>query len=810
MGPQALDDVLSPNAIAVYGASDDAGSVGGLMLRNIVAGGFPKPAYPINPRHAEVGGQRCFATLQALAQPVALAIAAAPIAQLPAIIEDCARAGVRSLIIAAADLPGPGALSPSLMAAAARARIRVLGPNSLGVLRPYQNLNATFSRNTATPGPLAIVSQSGALCTSMLDWATAHRVGLSAMISIGDAADIDFGEVLDHLALDEHTQGILLYVERIRRARTFLSGLKAAARMKPVVVVKAGRHAAPRDADDAFDAALARTGAVRAETMEQLFAAGQLLATGHRVRGSGLAIVTNARGLSVLAADRAKDLGVSVTPLAPKTLEVLDAALPPASSHLNPVDLLADASPKRYQVAVEACLADPHIHGVLVMLAPQAFSHPLLTARALIGVQPRWDKILLACFVGEEQVRGARALLVERGLPEFPSPEAAVEAFGYLARHERNHQLLLQAPGPLAPHDWPDAHAAEAVVSEALKRGASRLTPDEAGRFLAPYGVPLVDLASWRRPDTIELNLRVTRDAIFGPVIRFGLGTSEESPMREHFVGIPPLHTGLVQAMLRGSATEAELSEAQQRAVEHLVWSLSELVCARPELLELHLRPVLLDGRGAAAGSASVVLEALREGVAPYGHMAIHPYPGHLTTQLTLKDGRQVTVRPIRPEDAELEAAFVKALSPSARYFRFMMNLRELTPELLVRFTQIDYDRELALIAIDSSGDVETQVAVARYGLNPDQRTADFAIVVADAWQGRGLARRLLEQLMAAARGRGIEALVGEMLADNEAMRGLMLSLGFTIRSSVDDVQVLRLERSLLPTPAPPVASPPG
>ena len=327
-----------------------------------------------------------------------------------------------------------------------------------------------------------------------------------------------------------------------------------------------------------------------------------------------------------------------MTPLTPKTQAALDAALPPASSHANPVDLLADASPARYVTAVESCLADPHIHGIVAMLAPQAFSQPLLTARGLIGVQQRWDKVLLACFVGEELVRDARTLLVDRGIPEFPSPEAAVEAFGYLARHERNRQLLLQAPGPLGASDWPDAEAAEQVVTGALARRASRLAPDEAGRVLGAYGVPLIDVASWRRPDSVELHLRVLRDKIFGPVIRFGLGQSEDSPIREHFVGLPPLHMGLVQAMLRDTATEASLSTEQLRAVQRLVCDISELVSARPELTELHLRPVLVDERGGVAGSATMLIAPLQPGATRFGHMAIHPYPGHLQWSVTLKD----------------------------------------------------------------------------------------------------------------------------------------------------------------------------
>ena len=371
MGPHYLDRLFAPNAVAVFGASERPGAIGTHVFRNIVDGGFAGPVYPVNPKHARVGGHTCYPDIAAAPTPVDLAVITTPAATVPGIIRECGDQGVRAVIVHSAgftaETPGGAQLQKAMLEEARRYNLRILGPNCLGFIRPAARLNATFSRNAAAPGSLALVSQSGGLCTAILDWAEAHGIGFSAMVSLGGVADVDFGDVLDYLALDPHTESILLYVEGIYDARRFMSGLRIAARMKPVVVVKAGRHAeglraamshtgALVGADDVFDAALARAGAVRAMTIEQLFAAAQLLATHRRVRGSRLAIITNGGGPGVMATDRAIDLGLAIPELEPATLARLDQALPAQWSHGNPVDILGDATPERYQRYLRAQL----------------------------------------------------------------------------------------------------------------------------------------------------------------------------------------------------------------------------------------------------------------------------------------------------------------------------------------------------------------------------------------------------------------------------------------------------------------------
>ncbi len=894
MGPHFLDRLFAPRAIAVFGASERPDSVGGRVLRNILDGGYAGPVYPVNPKHKTIAGQRCYAGIHEISEPVDLAVIATPAATVPEIVHACGEHGVRAAIIhsagfAAAHERNTGLeLEKALIAEARRYGMHLLGPNCLGLIRPSAKLNATFSKNDAQPGTLALVSQSGALCTAILDWAEAHRVGFSAVVSLGEAADLDFGDVLDYLALDPRTHGILLYVEGIRQPRRFLSGLRSAARMKPVVVIKAGRHGegtraalshtgALTGADDVFDAVLARAGAVRVQTVEQLFAAAQLLAGEHRVHGNRLLIVTNAGGPGVLAADRAADLGVALAPLGAATLEQLRTRLPDNWSHDNPVDILGDAPPERYADAVVACLAEPEADGVLVMLAPQAMTEPLAAAEAVIGARGDSEKLLIACWMGESQVREPRARLAQAGVPEFPSPESAVEAFGYLARFRRNQQLLRQVPGPLAPHSAADTESARLIIETAVAERRSLLSALEARAVFAAFGVPvlpaievhsanealvaagslgfpvvlkvsspdivhksdvqgvrinvrsaavvrsvyqdLIDAVRRNRPEarisgvTVErmyagahgreLHIGVLRDEVFGPVLSFGLGGTTIEVLRDRAVAVPPLNGFIARDLVQGTRAMRLLGAfrnmpaVDMTALEQVLLAVSEMVCELPHIRELDINPLVADEHGVVALDARIVVEAPAPELDRYAHMAIHPYPSHLVTRVQLADGTDLVVRPIRPEDAEIEAQFVRNLSPEAKYFRFMQSVRELTPEMLIRFTQIDYDRELALIAVVQEGSRDVQIAVTRYGTNPDGESCEFAIVVADAWQHRGIGTRLLALLMEAARAKGFKLMEGEVLAENVPMLNLVRRLGFTVRQEPESPTIYAVSRTL-------------
>ena len=894
MGPHYLDRLCAPRAIAVFGASDRPDSVGGRVLRNILMAGFGGPVFPVNPRHKAVAGRRCFGSIAEIGQPVDLAVIATPAATVPAIVHDCGEHGVGSAIIHSAGFAESREkttgleLETALLAEARRYRMRLLGPNCLGLMRPLAKLNATFTNNTARPGSLALVSQSGALCTAILDWAEAHHVGFSSVVSLGEAADLDFGDMLDYLAVDRETRSILLYVEGIRESRRFLSALRVAARLKPVVVVKAGRHAAGSraalshtgalvGADDVFDAALARAGAVRAFTIEQLFAAAELLATEHRVSGNRLAIVTNAGGPGVLAADRAADLGVELPVLSAATTAQLDRVLPPHWSHGNPVDILGDATPDRFRAAVDACLSDAGVDGVLAMLTPQAMTDPLGAAQAVMEAAARARKLTLACWMGESQVHQARVLLTEHHVPEFSSPEASVEAFAYLANYQRNQQLLRQVPGPQARHQAPDVEGARLIIEGALAERRPLLTAMEARAVLSAFGIPLMPAIEartenealvaaesigfpvvlkivspdiphksdvngvrlnvgnaqavrsvyhelvesvkrqlpqarldgvsvermYRRRHGRELHVGMVCDAVFGPVISFGLGGVAIEVLRDRACALPPLNTFIIRDLIRDTRAARligpfrHMPAVDRDALEQVLLAVSEMVCELPQIREIDINPLVADEEGAVALDVRIAVESPPPQLDRYGHMAIHPYPSHLVARMQMGDGTDIVLRPIRPEDAEIEDAFVRNLSPQSKYFRFMQALRELTPEMLVRLTQIDYDRELALIAVVPQGGRDIEIAVARYGMNPDGMSAEFAIVVADAWQGKGIGTRLLGMLMVAAKAKGLKSLEGEVLAENAPMLALVRRLGFTAHPVPEATSVYAVYREL-------------
>ena len=895
MGAHILEPIFNPRGVAVFGASDRAGAVGTMVLANLLEAGFKGVVVPVNPKHDTVQGLPCQPDLRNLDKPVELAVIATPAATVPDILRQCGEAGVKGAVILSAGFGEAGTdgkrLQRECVEIAQGYRIRLLGPNCLGIMRPGIGLNATFSHNQALPGNLALVSQSGALVTAVLDWAQSRGMGFSAIASTGDAADIDFGDVLDYLALDPKTGGILLYIEGIRDARHFLSGLRAAARMKPVIVLKSARHGGGLQAaathtgaligsDDVFDAALTRAGVVRVERITQWFSAAQTLASSLALRGDRLLILTNGGGPGVMAADRAADLDVPLAELGVDTRTALDELLPAQWSHGNPVDILGDATPERYATTVKQCLLDPAVDMLIVMLTPQAMTDPTGCARAVIEQarqQSSSVKPVLACWMGEGLVAEARDLFDEAGIPQFRSPETAVEALAYLLAHRRNQRLLLQTPGPLMDAAPSDIDGARLIIEAARLAGRKVLTSREAKAVLRAFHIPAAQAVLARDAneamlaaesvgfplalkisapelthktdvggvrlnvrsvqsarqqaqemlDTIrskfpqievegvtvermaevgharELLVGVSRDAVFGPVIAFGMGGTAVEVIRDRALALPPLNTLLIRrligqtraARMLGSFRDAPAVD--MTAVEQVLLRVSELVCELPEIAALDINPLLAGEEGVIAADARIELSNRLPRLDRYAHMAIHPYPVHFTREVTLSDGQMVRMRPIRPEDAEIEQEFVRGLSEESRYMRFMRVLDELTPEMLVRFTQIDYDREMAFIALHTVDGCEREIGVARYNLEPDGETAEFALVVGDKWQSKGVGTVLLEILVEYARQRGVRELIGEVLLRNVNMRQLGARLGFEEQILESEEDVVRISRRL-------------
>jgi acetyltransferase len=798
--PHAFDRIFSPRAIAVFGAEEDE-SVGGRVLHNLAAGGFSGGIYAVGrQRFAAVPLRRC-AALDEVDGPVDLAVIATATG-LRDVVRACGQRGVAGAVIPARPTLADGRrsvqadLSTDVIQEAARYGLRLIGPNSVGIMHPAAGMNATFTSGAARTGSLALVSQSGAICAAVLDWATTRRVGFSIVASLGDAVDVDLGELLEYLAFDAETRSVLLYVERVRCARSFVTGLRVAARLKPVIIVKAGRGPmdaderaapAPASADDAFDAAVARAGAVRVRSIEQMFAAANLLGMGKDVAGHRLAIVSNGRGPGLLAADRAADLGVAVTPLAAATRVELDDLSPAVGDHRNPVDLLGEAPPGRYRRAVEICQADPGVDAVLAVFVPQAFASPLETAKAVVAAARGSPKPLLACWMGDELVSSARSLFVAEGVPDFATPESAVDAFSFLASYRRNQRLLRRVPGPLAAHGSPLTSLARDVVGSALARGREQLTTSEARKLLAAFGIRW-DPSGASCSRGKELFVGISRDGTFGPVIRLGLAAGALGRGGERIVALPPLDGAIIQTLLRTSriagvfSSLAHMAPEEMGAIERMLWALSELACELPEVRELELHPLAVSGGEVVATGARVAVAARPPGTGRYQHMAIHPYPSDIRERWEVADGTSIIVRPIRPEDAQMEASFVRNLSQNTRYFRFMVPLNGLPEELLARLTQIDYGRELALVAVIERDGREVEVGVARYMMAQDGRSANVAVVVADEWQGKGIGSRLLRRLIDAARASGIPRLEGEILSENAPMRAILVKLGCTLR----------------------------
>lgn len=888
-----LHKIFEPQSVAVVGASERESSVGAQVLRNIRDGGFAGEVYPVNPKHEQVQGLRCYGSVGQIDHAIDLVVIAIPAPAIPQVMRECAEHGVGAAVVLSAGFAEVGkrgeALQHEIVDIARTYQVPMVGPNCLGVIRPRVGLNATFANNGVAPGHVALVAQSGAFCTALLDWADAHGFGFSAVASLGATADTGFGDVLDYLAVDPQTHSILLYVEGISDARSFISGLRVAARLKPVIVVKSGRNETGTRAavshtgalignDAVFDAAVQRAGAVRVTTVSQLFAAAQTLASGTRVDGSRLAIVTNGGGPGVMAADRASDLGVPLAELAPATVDRLSELLPAHWSHSDPVDILGDADSARYQAAVETVLDDDGVDGLLVLLTPQAMTDPTGCAEGVVAAAKKTRKAVLGCWMGEKRVKAGRERLAAAGIPQFISPEAGVDAFGYLAAYRRNQKALLQAPAPLSRQRRADVEGARLIIEHALGERRSTLGNTESKAVLRAFHIPaspsinvnsaadaliaaeslclpvamkvnspdithksdvggvrlniheprsvgttfreMMDRVSARcptarvtgvtvepmleRPHAREVMVGLAHDPVFGPVISFGAGGTAVEIFADSKVALPPLNKYLSRELIDGTRAARFLRQfrnlpaADLDALIEVLQRVSEIACELPEVQELDINPLLVDEDGVVAVDARVVVGSPTASTARYGHMAIHPYPTELETRWQLPDGTEVAVRPIRPEDAEIEQDFVQKLSSQSKYFRFMQSLEKLTPLMLARFTQIDYDHEMALVAVVREHRPDACiVGVARYVSNPDRQSCEFALTVADEAQQQGIGRQLMQRLMTVARDRGIEIMEGEVLAQNSKMLRLCEKLGFRAAHEPGEPDVVSVRRHL-------------
>lgn len=888
-----LDFLFRPASIAVVGASDRAHSVGATIMRNLLNAGFEGPIWPVNLRRDTVAGRPAYRRATDLPSAPELGVICTPPQTLPGIIAELGHIGTRAAVVVTGGFARQTAddgrsLTAAMLEAARPHLLRILGPNCVGLLVPGRNINASFAHAQALSGNVAFVSQSGALATAMLDWALAHGVGFSHFVSLGDSADVDFGDVIDYLASDPDTRAILLYIESVTSARKFMSAARAAARNKPVIAVKAGRvpdgakaatshTGALAGRDDIYEAALARAGIVRVETTLELFDAAETLTHARPLPGNRLAIMTNGGGPGVMATDFLIAGGGRLASLPETTLHALDLALPSTWSRGNPVDIIGDAPVERYVASLRALLDSPDCDAVLFIHAPTAIVPSADIARACVPLIRQSRRNVFACWMGGESVREADALFHEAGVPTYASPEHAVRGFLQLDHYRRGQELLMQTPPAIAEAFLPDTAAARTVIEAALAQGRSMLSEKEAKQVLAAYGIPVVEThvasdadeavriaaqigfpvalkivspevshksevggvalglqseeqvrtavhtmsarCAEIRPDarvtgfavqrmvdaarSHELIVGIVSDPVFGPVVLFGQGGVAVEVTADKAVALPPLNPALAGELISRTRVSRLLDgyrdrlPADRAALQLALVKISQLTIDLPEIAELDINPLLASAAGIIALDARA---RITRAIAPGSdRLVIRPYPGDLEERITV-DGRVILLRPIRPEDEPQHREFLARTSPNDVQLRFFYLKREFSHSELARFTQIDYDREMAFIAtaMNEQGVPET-LGVARAIFDPDNTSAEFAILVRSDLQGKGLGRALLSKLIRYCRDRGTKKLVGEVLSSNKRMLALCASLGLIGSYTPKDLSVTTVSAVLNP-----------
>ena len=890
MSVRNLDKIFKPRSIALVGATPKPNTVGAMLLKNLRNESFKGDLMLVNPRYNEIAGMPVYPDVASLSAGPDLAVIATPPATVPGLVAELGTKGTRGAVVITAGFGELGAegkqLQQRILEAARPHLLRIVGPNCVGVMASGAHLNASFAHLASRPGRLAFVSQSGAIVTAMLDWAEPRGIGFSHVVSLGDMADVDFGDMLDYLGDDASTRAILLYVEGLTSARKFMSAARAAARRKPVLVVKVGRHAegaraaashtgALAGSDRVYDAAFRRAGTLRVRDMGDLFDAIETLSSTHAQAGDRLAILTNGGGPGVLATDMLIEVGGTLATLSPAAVAKLDRVLPRTWSHGNPVDIVGDADPQRYKAALEALIEDRDIDAVLVINCPTAMQSPSDCARVVIDTvhaqAPHlMGRNVLTNWIGEHTAAPARNLFAAAHIATYDTPDRAIRGFMQRVQYRRNQQLLLETP-PSRPETFtPDTDAAERMLLGALRAGREWLEPNEVMGVLGAYGIPVVRtymvadsvaaaeiarelakpvalkirsrdiqhksdiggvalnlgnpdrvqreaetmLAKARavRPDArlegfivqemiqrsgaLELIAGVVDDSLFGPVILFGQGGTAVEVLNDSTLELPPLNMALARAQIARTRVWRLMQGYRNQppcdvdSVADILIKLAQLVADQPTVAELDINPLLVDQKGVVGLDARLRVRAAKP-----NRLAIRPYPKELESEAVLPDGTRVQIRPVRPEDEPGIIDLAAHQSAEDLRMRFFTSMRGLSHELAARLTQIDYDREVALVAQPSKRGAVW--GVARFIADPDNVRAEYAVAVRTDMKGRGLGYLLMTKLLEMAKARGLSEVIGEVLCENAAMLKMALELGFTVSPHPEEVDIMRVEKRL-------------
>lgn len=879
-----LTHFFDPATIAIIGAGERNDSVD-VRLFERLREEFKGKTWLVNPRLRGRFANRSFATINQVPGRVDLAIIMTPDTMIAEQLERCAAEGIDSVVVLSHLDQREGYLRrqfvDNLAKVAERNGIRMWGPDCYGFARPAAGIRATLDHGEIRSGKIALISHSGAICRAVTDWAIANGVGFSTIVSLEQAASVYPGDILDYLVIDQQTECILFYAESIQDARSFLSGLRGAARSKPVIVLKSGRHIDEPDQlmshtgalvgnDHVFNAVMERAGIVRAYSLTDLFLGARAFPIHRSMRGERIAILSHGNGPAMMACDLAFDLQLPLARLSAEKSAAL-ASLTSIESSENPVYSSGFELGEQFLQACELIASDKEVDFLILIITPPKLKVIENFEDRLLAIQKKSFKPLVVCCMGGDKVAGIKRTLQEKSIPVFSSPENAVKAAHYLITYQRNRTFLLQAPASLEQVEAPDIEGAQLIIEGVLQEGRKVLNQMESRAVLRAFHIPvnpswvarspnealvvaesvgfpvvmkinspdivhkldvdgvtlnvmnaqtvrsaykkLIEDVQAKQPEARldgvivermitssanrELLLGIKSDSAFGPVVVFGHGGAMVEVMQDIAISLPPLNSVLASALVdspkvsRMLQSYRNMPEAKRSELEEIILRVSEMASELPWIRSLDINPLVLDDQRALALDAVIEVDYMPAAQRRYEHMAIHPYPSDLETTFQLPNGTDILVRPIRPEDAELERTFIEGLSQQSRYYRFMHNVKNVTPEMLARFTQIDYHRELALVALVKEKRKSVEIGISRYVLNADGISCEFAVVVSDKWQRTGIGYKLMELLIEAARDKGLKYMDGIILKDNAGMRKLARGLGFELRDHEEDADII-------------------
>ena len=889
MGIENLNRIFNPKRIAVIGASERKGSIGAKIFRNLIGVGYEGEVFPVNPFRQTVQGIPAYPRIDKIPLKVDLVVIATPAHTVPQIVEECGKAGVSGIVIISAGFKEVGEdganLERQILEHQKKYGMRIIGPNSFGVIRPKKNLYATFADKQANPGKIAFISQSAALCASALDWAEEAQVGFSAVVSTGSMLDVDLGDFIDYFGTDPQTRSIVLYVESIKNARKFMSAARGFVRTKPIVLVKAGHfkesigatlsHSGSLGGEDAvYNAAFRRAGIVRVEAINDLFNCAAALVMQPNPSGSNLTIITNAGGPAIMATDQLIARGGKLSQLSNEVTRTLKSVLPPYCSIANPIDILEEATPDRFRNVMEICLKDPNSNGFLIIYTPQGATDPLALAEIIADLARQTKKPVVTSLMSDDShCREARKVMQKNGIPSFITPEEAVSTFMYMYNYTQNLALLYQTPEEL-PVEQTNPTLFKGILRRAFCEGRKILTLPESMRFLEEYKIPAVKtliartpeeannlsselgypvvmkalssqvthksriggvilnicspsetVASFRelakrvknhstaefqgvaiqpmiREKEYELLIGAKKDPQFGSVILFGRGGTDTEFFKDVSIGFPPLNQTLARRLIEDTAIYKYASSVGQslnvKLLEEILVKFSRLITDFPEIREIDINPLVTDKNKAVAVDARMVIEwdrIMREAAEHQDNRLIASYPQKYVVTVKLKNGAQVLLRPIKPEDEKRFNEFSMSLSEETMRFRFFQILKELSHGMLTRYCNLDYDREVAIVVELQQGGKKI-IGAGRVIVEPDGKSGEFAVVVGDEWQGLGLGSRLMDYIVTVARDMRLERIFGYVIANNYKMLRMCAKKEFGLEPLDEDTVKLSLALS--------------